>query len=88
MKEIIKQVIHGKPHLHIGKAGITDEILIQVEKLFNKRMVIKIRILNLMNFDTVKEAMIYFSKVTNTEILDIRGKTGVIAKKKIGIIGK
>lgn len=83
MKEIIKQVIHGKPHLHIGKAGITDEILIQVDKLFNKRAVIKIRLLNLMDFKTAKEAMIYFSKITNTELLDIRGKTAVIKKKKI-----
>lgn len=81
MKEIIKQVIHGKTHLHIGKAGITDEVLKQVDKLFNKKSVIKVRLLNLMDFKTVREAMIHFSKITNTELLDIRGKTGVIAKK-------
>ena len=82
MKEIIKQVIHGKPHLHIGKAGITEELLSQVDRLFKKRTVIKVRILNLMDFNNAKEAMIHFSEITNTELIDIRGKTGIITKKR------
>ncbi len=82
MKEIIKQVIHGKVHLHIGKAGITTEFLSQFENLFKKRSVVKVKLLNLMEFETAKQAFIYLSTVTKSKIVDVRGKTGVFLKLK------
>jgi RNA-binding protein YhbY len=80
VKEIINQVIHGKVHLHIGKAGITPQLLEQVDNLLKKRSVIKVKLLNLMEFDNAKIAFHHFSMLTNTNVVDIRGKTGVLAR--------
>ncbi len=83
MKEIIKQVIHGKVHLHIGKAGMTAEFLSQFENMFKKRSVVKVKLLNLMEFENAKQAFLHLSTITNSKIVDVRGKTGVFFKMKM-----
>jgi RNA-binding protein len=35
-----------KPILQIGKKGMTDSVMIEVEKLFKKRTLVKVKILN------------------------------------------
>ena len=37
MEEILKQVIHGRVHIQIGKSGITKGILLQLEQQFKKK---------------------------------------------------
>ena len=80
MKEIINQVIHGKVHIHIGKAGLTKEFLSQFEHMFKKRAVIKVKLLNLMKFDNARQAFLHLSSITNSKLVDVRGKTGVFYK--------
>lgn len=82
MKEIIKQVVHGKVHLHIGKAGITRNLISQIDNMFKKRKVIKVKLLNLMEFENAKQAFLHLSDLTNSKLVDVRGKTGVILKTK------
>jgi RNA-binding protein YhbY len=38
MEEILKQVIHGRVHIQIGKSGITKGALQQIELQFKKKI--------------------------------------------------
>ena len=78
MKEILNQVLHSKPQIHIGKSGITDAVIDQISKHFRSKKVLKIRFLSLGEFDTMKEATQVLIEKSNSKILDIRGKTCVI----------
>ena len=80
VKEIIKQVVHGKVHVHVGKAGITTNFISQINNMFKKRMVIKVKLLNLMEFENAKQAFLHLSSLTNSKLVDVRGKTAVLLK--------
>ena len=55
MKEILNQVLHGKPHVHIGKSGITDAVIDQISKHFRNKKIIKVRFLSMGDYTTMKE---------------------------------
>lgn len=78
MKEILNQVLHRKPHVHIGKSGLTDAIIDQIFKQFRNRKIIKVRFLSMGEYKSMKEATLVLSEKSNSKILDIRGNTCVI----------
>lgn len=82
MKEIFKQVLHSKPSVHIGKAGITDAVIEQIQTHFKKRKIIKIKFLALEDSEEMKEAVEYLQEKTKSKVLDIRGRTCVIMDRK------
>ncbi len=82
MKEILNQVIHGRVHVHIGKAGLTNGIINQIDNQYKKKRIIKIRFLSMENFESVKEAANTLANLTKSNVLDIRGKTVVLQKRK------
>lgn len=78
MKEILNQVLHSKPHVHIGKSGLTDAVIDQISKQFRNRKIIKVRFLSMGEFNTMREATKVLSEKSNSKILDVRGNTCVI----------
>ncbi len=78
VKEILKQVLHNKPNIHIGKAGITDAVIVQIKQHYRNKKIIKIKFLSLGDYDNMNEAAKVLSIKSNSKILDIRGKTCVI----------
>ncbi len=86
VKEIFNQVLHGKPHIHIGKYGISNKVIEQINKIFKNKQIIKVRFLDLHNFNNTKEAAVNLSKLTSSKLLDVRGKTCILYKKKINKI--
>lgn len=77
-KEILKQVIHGKPHVHIGKLGITEEVLKQIKIQFKKRTILKIRFLSYNPYDNIQDAGDKIISNVSASIIDTRGKTIII----------
>lgn len=80
MKEILKQVIHGKPHVIIGKAGISENVIDEIGKQFRRKKVLKIKFLILDNL-TTKETSRQLAIKVNARVLDVRGKTCVLQRK-------
>jgi len=79
--EITKQVIQGKVHIHVGKKGITKELITQISIIMRNKILIKVKFLDISNYNTLEEAFLDLSLKTKTEIIDKRGKTCVIKKK-------
>ncbi len=80
MNEIIRQVLHGKPHIHIGKFGISEAVIDQIKTQFNTKTIIKIKFLSIEGFPNIKIAVHYLANVSNSKVLDIRGKTCILQK--------
>jgi RNA-binding protein len=78
----MKKPTELKPEFNIGKNGITDTFLDSVDKYLDKHEMVKIKV----SIAEDKDAMKYYAnEVANelkAEILDIRGFTFVICKKK------
>ena len=75
-RKALGKVIHAKPGVIIGKNGITSSILKEIERQFEKKRVIKIKILSpealsSADFDDL-------AKRTKSKIRDVRGKTCIL----------
>ena len=81
MKEIFKQVLHGKAHIHIGNAGISQAVLKQIENQFRTKNIIKIKFLNIEKSSEMKLQVLNISELSQSKILDIRGRTCVLERK-------
>jgi RNA-binding protein len=80
VNEIIRQVLHGKPHIHIGKFGITEAVINQIKTQYKTKNIIKIKFLSIEGFPDMKIAVHYLANVSNSKVLDIRGKTCILQK--------
>ncbi len=78
-----KKVLLSSPHATLGKKGITEEFILHVQHLLKKYKIIKIKMLKSIatktNIQSIAEQI---SNSTNSNLLDVRGKTIIISKKK------
>ena len=79
-KNSIKKIIHGRTQIRIGKSGMNEGVIKEVNTQIKKLKAIKIKFLEISPFDTTKEAVEHLSQLTNTNIADIRGNTCVLIK--------
>ena len=79
-----KKVLLSPPHATLGKNGLTEEFILHTQHLLKKYKTIKIKMLKSIatkaNIQSIAEQI---STSTNSYLLDIRGKTIIISKKKI-----
>ncbi|MCY3411419.1 MAG: YhbY family RNA-binding protein [Candidatus Heimdallarchaeota archaeon] len=78
MKEIFKQVLHGKPHIHVGRSGISDALIFQIHNHFKKKKIIKIKFLKIKDKDEIEFYSKLLANKAKAKILDIRGSTCII----------
>ena len=78
MSELLKKVVHGKPHVHVGKNGVSQQVLKQIKELIEKKKIIKIKFLTFGEFESVQEAASFLQLKTNSRVVDIRGKSIVM----------
>ena len=75
-----KKVLVSQPHCILGKKGITEEFISHVIKLLKRYKVIKIKALRTVtskfNINDVAEKI---SSLTNSYLLDIRGKIIIVS---------
>ncbi|MGQ4892616.1 MAG: YhbY family RNA-binding protein [Candidatus Njordarchaeia archaeon] len=82
---IVKEKIHSKPDILIGKNGATEALINEIKNQLEKKKTIKIKALK--NVAETKEEFQRILleikvKIKNVEIVDIRGKTAVLQKQK------
>ena len=79
-----KKVLLSSPHATLGKKGITDEFILHVQHLLKKYKIIKIKMLkSIATKNNIRSIAEQISNSTNSNLLDVRGKTIIISKKKI-----
>lgn len=78
----LKEIIHGRTDLQIGRNGITPGVITQIKQRFEKNKYLKVRFLELAEFNTMKEAVEALCSAVNAVLVDSRGKTIVIQRLK------
>ncbi len=83
LKKKYSFLIHEKSTVHVGKNGITDNLIESIKAQLRKKKAIKIRILkNAPNFEKLEELAQDIAQKTQAEIVEIRGHTLILAEKK------
>ncbi len=72
----------GKATLQIGKAGITDQILSEIAAQVKQKKVVKIKFLQTGDADQRKEIAKELAERTGLELVELRGKTVILKRKK------
>ncbi|MFX0033425.1 MAG: YhbY family RNA-binding protein [Candidatus Hodarchaeota archaeon] len=83
-REVFKKVLLSRAHCNLGKDGITAEFIAYVVKLLKKYKIIKIKALKSIAMKSDIDSLASdISKLTNSYILDIRGKQIILSKYPI-----
>jgi RNA-binding protein YhbY len=85
--EEFKRVLLSEPHEILGKKGITQEFINHTIKLLKRYKTIKIKALkSIANKSNIKELASQIAKLTESNLLDVRGFTFIITKYAINKI--
>ncbi len=79
MKDIINRIRHEPPKIRIGKNGITEGIIREVQNVLKKDKVVKIKCLKVIPTSVAKDIGKNISDLTNSKVIEIRGKTIILA---------
>ncbi len=84
MKRRIKSALSTeKPTVHIGKEGVTAQIVIEVAKQLDAREIIKAKILKTaLHEEEAKTIAATIAEQTESELVDVRGHTFLLFKHK------
>jgi len=80
MKKRINQIRQEPAKIRIGKKGITEGILQEIEVLLKREQFIKIKCLKIVPTESTKAIAQNIANITGCKILDIRGKTFILGK--------
>ncbi|MFX1375532.1 MAG: YhbY family RNA-binding protein [Promethearchaeota archaeon] len=79
-----KKALLSQPNCTLGKQGITEEFILHVTKLLKKSKIIKIKVLKTVSYKpNIKDIAVEISKITNSYLLDIRGKVFILSTNPI-----
>ncbi len=85
MKELRGVLSQTRPTVHIGKKGVTDEVIKEIKRQLEQRGFVKvkveksvIRILELDRRDVAREV----AERVGAELLEVRGRTFILVDKK------
>ncbi len=79
-----KKALLSQPHCILGKHGVSDEFISHVAKLLKRYKIIKVKALkSVATKSNIKELAQKISKLTNSYLVDIRGKIFILSLYKI-----
>ncbi len=81
-QEKFKNVLKERPHAILGKNGVSNEIIAHFLTLLKKYKIIKIKALKSVFSDpneTIDDIARRVSQLTNSDLLDVRGKTFILS---------
>ncbi|MHA1202887.1 MAG: YhbY family RNA-binding protein [Candidatus Heimdallarchaeaceae archaeon] len=81
MKDMINKVRLESPKVRIGKNGITEGILREVQNVLKKDRAVKIKCLKIIPTDVARDISKNIAELTNSEVIEVRGKTIILAVK-------
>ena len=80
-QEQYKKVLLSDPHCILGKKGITEEFTAHVLKLLKRYKIIKVKALRSVgNKQDIRKIAMQISELTNSQVLDIRGRIFILKK--------
>ncbi|UCC21020.1 MAG: YhbY family RNA-binding protein [Promethearchaeota archaeon] len=75
-----KKALLSQPHCILGKHGLSNEFISHVTKLLKRYKIIKIKALkSVATKSNIKEMAHKISKLTNSYLLDIRGRIFILS---------
>lgn len=78
-----KKTLNSSPHCILGKKGISETFLEHVYLLLKRYKIIKVKALKTAaNKSNIKEIAIEVSKLTNSYLIDVRGRIFILSLKK------
>lgn len=79
-----KKVALSPPHCILGKKGITDDFLTHVTNLLKRYKIIKIKALkSIATKSNIKELANQTSQLTQSYLVDVRGKIFILSLEQI-----
>jgi RNA-binding protein len=75
----IDKIRHEPPKIRIGKRGITENIIQEIKNVLKKDKVLKIKCLQVVPSESIKAIAENISRLTNSKVVEIRGKTIILA---------
>jgi len=79
-----KKALLSQPRCTLGKRGITKEFILHVTKLLKRYKIIKVKTLKtIASKSNIKDIAIEISKLTNSYLLDVRGKIFILSLNPI-----
>jgi len=84
MKRRIKRELIGeKPTIWMGKSGVSQELLSEVEKQLDKKEMVKIKILkSALGEKEAKQIALKIAEQTEASLIEVRGHTFVLYKRR------
>jgi len=80
-KDIMREAAELRPTIHVGKDGITDELVEEVKQQLKKRKVVKVRLLD-SSGEVPKETAELVADRSNAILVDVRGSVAVMCEKR------
>jgi RNA-binding protein YhbY len=75
-----RKALLSQPHCILGKKGISEEFITHATKLLKQNKIIKIKALrSIANKSNIKELAYNISKLTNSYLIDVRGKIFILS---------
>ena len=79
--ELVKEVMHGAPHLHVGKNGITETLILEIKTQLKRNRIIKIKFQRIiLEEHDIKELTEEIIQKTKSKLIDLRGHNIIISK--------
>ena len=83
MKTNIDRIRHEPAKIRIGKRGITEGIISEVEAVLKKDQVVKIKCLKIVPTEGIKAIADNIANLTQCNVVESRGKTFILASKTL-----
>ncbi|MHA1868999.1 MAG: YhbY family RNA-binding protein [Candidatus Heimdallarchaeaceae archaeon] len=80
MKELLSRVKQEPAKLRIGKKGVTEAIIEEVENLLKRDSAVKIKCLKIIPNESIEPIAKNIAKLTHSKLVEIRGKTFILLK--------
>jgi len=78
-----KKTLLSQPHCILGKNGVSNQFIDHVFRLLKKYKIIKVKALKTaVNKLNIKELATEVSRLTNSHLVDVRGRIFILSLKK------
>jgi RNA-binding protein len=78
MRASVDKIRHEPAKLRIGKKGITEGIVSEVNAILTKDRVIKIKCLKVVPSEGIRAIAENIAELTNSKVIEVRGKTFIL----------
>jgi len=80
MRALINKVIHAPAKIRIGKKGLTENIITEIQHIIKKDQVIKVKCLKVVPKESIPAIANNIAELTDSKVVEIRGKTFILIK--------